>query len=543
MTDETPADRRSILTSGALLAAAAIAVKPATASAQSGQLDISNTAYGYRSQFKIDTGQYNSALGYAAGYNLTTGSYNVAIGAGALATNATGQSSVAIGRNALNEYLGNQGVAVGDQALRSATGIRNIGLGASAGSKITTGYHNVFVGFGSGSGPGQLPTANECIVIGANAYSTGHGQIVLGSTVQDHLMMFGISMARYAPTRTNLVIGDAGASPATWTGSTNFGAGRSVFTSATTASSNAAFGHYAFQQLTTGNGNVAVGVAAGQFSQTTADSTLVGTGAARYATTGTGGTIVGYRALQHAASVGNNTCMGDSAFFHTQGEANIGIGYVVAEGLSQGHRNVAIGRAAMRYRDNGDDNVFIGDLAGAILANGQPGAPGETIGTAVYGPGDNAGGAAAGHRNVGVGCQALVDALGSASVGLGFCAGRSLVGTTAEEQMNVFIGAYSGFTVAQKANAINSTAIGYATFTDRDNQVVLGNASVTETVLRGVQRGTVYNVAQLPSAAVAGQGARAFVNDAQAIAFYLVVAGGGSLATPVFSDGAVWRVG
>lgn len=50
-------------------------------------------------------------------------------------------------------------------------------------------------------------------------------------------------------------------------------------------------------------------------------------------------------------------------------------------------------------------------------------------------------------------------------------------------------------------------------------------------------------VANLPSAATAGAGARATVSDATATTFNSVVAGGGANTVPVFSDGSAWRIG
>lgn len=53
----------------------------------------------------------------------------------------------------------------------------------------------------------------------------------------------------------------------------------------------------------------------------------------------------------------------------------------------------------------------------------------------------------------------------------------------------------------------------------------------------------IYTVATLPAAATAGSGYRAFVSDATAPTFGATVAGGGAVATPVYSDGAAWKVG
>jgi hypothetical protein len=66
---------------------------------------------------------------------------------------------------------------------------------------------------------------------------------------------------------------------------------------------------------------------------------------------------------------------------------------------------------------------------------------------------------------------------GSGNVGVGRSSGRAV--TTGSE--NTFIGSGAGNTgIGQLATASNSTAIGYESFTDKSNQMVFGNASVTE---------------------------------------------------------------
>lgn len=54
---------------------------------------------------------------------------------------------------------------------------------------------------------------------------------------------------------------------------------------------------------------------------------------------------------------------------------------------------------------------------------------------------------------------------------------------------------------------------------------------------------TPVTVANLPSAATVGAGARAFVSDATATTFASVVAGTGANNVPVYSDGTNWRIG
>jgi hypothetical protein len=48
---------------------------------------------------------------------------------------------------------------------------------------------------------------------------------------------------------------------------------------------------------------------------------------------------------------------------------------------------------------------------------------------------------------------------------------------------------------------------------------------------------------QLPNAATAGAGTRAFVTDSNTATFAATVAGGGANIVPVYSDGTNWKVG
>lgn len=58
-----------------------------------------------------------------------------------------------------------------------------------------------------------------------------------------------------------------------------------------------------------------------------------------------------------------------------------------------------------------------------------------------------------------------------------------------------------------------------------------------------LQAPPTYLVADLPSAADAGAGARSFVTDATGPTFGATVVGGGAINVPVYSDGTNWKVG
>jgi hypothetical protein len=86
-------------------------------------------------------------------------------------------------------------------------------------------------------------------------------------------------------------------------------------------------------------------------------------------------------------------------------------------------------------------------------------------------------------------------------------------------------------------------------YTDQLNNVLRlyfnrSDAILDQLKTSGIQPPLVnYTVLGLPFASVAGLGARAFVTDALAPTFGAVVATGGVVAVPVYSDGTNWRVG
>ena len=80
-----------------------------------------------------------------------------------------------------------------------------------------------------------------------------------------------------------------------------------------------------------------------------------------------------------------------------------------------------------------------------------------------------------------VGYQALRNVNGNNNAAVGHSAGLLLtIGS-----QNTFIGSQAGGFTGQLISAQNSIAIGYQAITTANNQIVLGNTSITETVLRG----------------------------------------------------------
>jgi hypothetical protein len=74
-----------------------------------------------------------------------------------------------------------------------------------------------------------------------------------------------------------------------------------------------------------------------------------------------------------------------------------------------------------------------------------------------------------------------------------------------------------------------------------DLQAITGRVNV---LIRDYNlRRSSQTVANLPTGADMGFGARTFVTDANATTFRAVVAGGGANTVPVYFDGSDWRIG
>ncbi len=279
-----------------------------------------------------------------------------------------------------------------------------------------------------------------------------------------------------------------------------------------------AFGVDALENIVSGEGVTGVGTHAGGALTSGTNIVAIGYGALETATGGSGTVAIGAKCLSVAQSTAavNTTAVGAQAGQAvTTGDSNCLFGYFAGQGITTGDGNCIFGTSAGDSIGVGNFNVVIGHLAGQNIA----GADG----------------------NVGVGLFALTNlTTGANNVAVGGNAGQKA--TTAIS--STFIGHNSGTNASQKVDAFTSTAIGYNAYTTKDNQVVIGGSNVEETLFpAGYLKQKVFTVAGLPSAATAGEGARAFVSDANATTFAATVAGGGANKIPVYSDGTNWKIG
>lgn len=208
------------------------------------------------------------------------------------------------------------------------------------------------------------------------------------------------------------------------------------------ASDNIGLGKDAIYSLTTGFANVAIGLAA------------LGAN-----TTGANNIAIGRVALASQTTGANNTAVGVSAMYrNTTGIHNTAIGLQAHYNNTTGSHSTSVGRDAGYSNTTGSWNVNVG-----VDAN-----PGNSTGS--------------GNTVVGGECFYGSD-FADASIN------QNLTGSN-----NTIIGYHAGSTGGAQ-NRQNCTAIGYEARVTADNQVVIGNASVTDTTLRGVVDGpTAYGI-------------------------------------------------
>lgn len=179
---------------------------------------------------------------------------------------------------------------------------------------------------------------------------------------------------------------------------------------------------------------------------------------------------------------------------------NLFFGYRSGGYNTTGSYNTSLGRDALRYNTTGVYNTAIGTnaLFSNITGNMNVGLGIDTLFNNTTG-GNNVGvGSGALYLNVtssnscAVGVNSLYNNTGYQNTAIGSSSGRTI--TTG--YLNSFIGYYSGYNANQLNSAVNSIGLGANTFTNRSNQVVIGDASVVETQLRtGVYIGSTSTTA------------------------------------------------
>jgi hypothetical protein len=215
---------------------------------------------------------------------------------------------------------------------------------------------------------------------------------------------------------------------------------RSLYSN-TTGAGNVGIGQYALCSNTIGNSNIATGPYS-LFSNTAGNSnTAYGLGSLVSNTTGNYNTASGDSSLYNNTTGSYNIANGyGSLYNNTVGNSNIASGYSSLTQNTEGHDNIANGSYSLYYNTTGSENIVIGDIA--LFSN------------------------ITGNKNIAIGSQAGYNA----SVAL-----ETMTNST-----------FLGYRANSSADGItNSMALGNGAQVTKSNQVVIGNGSVTETLLNG----------------------------------------------------------
>jgi len=178
------------------------------------------------------------------------------------------------------------------------------------------------------------------------------------------------------------------------------------------------------------------------------------------------------RILDHGSNIGLSIWLGAKGEFRTTGTRNIAIGGAANVAVTTGNNNVAIGYKALNANQTGHASVAIGYEAmlkstgvGDCIAIGM---------SALYNQVN-------GNNNIALGLNAGYSITsGFSNVAIGREAGYTLTTGT----YNVFIGREAGKNASQKVDATRSIALGYQSYTDKSDQIVLGDANTVEVLVR-----------------------------------------------------------
>ena len=342
----------------------------------------------------------------------------------------------------------------------------------------------------------------------------------------------GKSSARYNTTGYNNNCLGAYCFTYNTTGYHNTAVGHSALYYNTTGYQNTALGNYALYQNTIGHSNTAQGYQTlynnttgyqnsaqgfqALYANTTGyQNTAQGLSALASNTTGLFNTAQGVYCLNSNTTASNNCAQGFGTLYaNTTGSSNNGQGYQTLYNNTTGYSNTAQGYQTLYNNTTGYSNTaqgyqtlyfmrptstaitafsdYSGTQAGTVKANcASHGFAGTVIrqisGTVNYNGSKtvtNIDGNSFYFTATWVATEAgwcAIDTEARYNTASGYCAGYNI--TTGDS--NTFLGYYAGRNASQLVSAQNSMALGNGTYTTANNQVVIGNTSVTQTLLNG----------------------------------------------------------
>ena len=335
-----------------------------------------NVAFGYRTMFLNQTGNYNTAVGSNSLFDNTgsnntglggrtlesngNGNYNTAVGSLVMYLSKNASYNTAVGAYAMREHKrNNHNTAIGYYSMFSDTsGAYNAAVGSYSLKSNINGDNNTALGY---SALASSTGAGDNTALGSQALfnATGGKNTAVGSTA-----LFSNTNGNY-----NSAFGYKSAYNNT-TGGYNTSVGDSSLFSNTTGYLNVAVGHGAMFANTTTWHSVAVGTAAMKNTNGGADNTAIGDSALYANVSGSYNTALGNSALQ--GNIGSrNTAVGNNALRENSGTVNTALGHEALKINTTGYFNSAIGGYALSDVTEGNNNTAVGYNAGKGITTGD----------------------------------------------------------------------------------------------------------------------------------------------------------------------------
>ena len=330
--------------------------------------------------------------------------------------------------------------------------INNVIIGQDALNVVTTGDNNTAIGFEALKA--QHATIGNNVAVGSGAgvaITTGTENVIIGK-----------GAAAGATTSDSCVVIGPGTCAANMSGEANIVIGHNSGAAITIGHDNVVIGKFAGNDMNEGNQNIMLGTQAGLELTTGNNNIMMGVDAGRNIQTGEANIAIGVQALlTQNLAVSNNVAIGVTAGRNlTTGANNVMIGRSAASGATEADSCVVIGTSTCNAAMTGASNIVVGAGAGLAITTGN--------------------------SNVMIGRDACASLdTGTSNTILGHSAGN----TATTGSTNVCVGNDAD---VSGTGAVNQTAIGAGVTCQADNQVVLGNTSVTDVFMAQDKGATVH---------------------------------------------------
>ena len=483
-----------------------------------------NSAIGYRALGSNASGQRNIAFGFYSALDMLTGSYNITIGDYALNNNINGSNNVVVGRNAgYTNLTGSRNVFIGYQAGYSESGTDKLYIDASTSAASSTSpliygdfaadelkvngdleVRDDFI-LPTGASTGKILTSDAS----GKASWSNPGAVSLGDTTQVSDLDGDTKIQMEESSDEDIIRFDlAGNEQWVMKGARleNNNSGLSTFIGQGAGEKddlsnnrNSFVGYYAGQNTVTGAYNSAFGAEALR-NNTSNFNTAVGSNALNRNTSGQQNTAVGSNALRNNLTGDYNSAYGVNVLIsNSTGNFNTASGYYSMGSSVTGSSNTATGSFSLRLNSTGYSNSAHGYAALYFNSTGYQNTSSGVyslyrnttgyLNTAMgYGALQNVrtgyhnsgvGGSAGytmqtGYQNSIIGYQAMYrTTTGNNNAALGYRAGFY----NQAGYQNTYVGSNAG--PAANSGYFNSMALGYNTSVVANNQVRVGNSSIT----------------------------------------------------------------